>query len=107
MNNYFRITGYCKEQDFCFIVDCYGYYDKVWQLSSNFVTKGMEIVAVGDSNKFLNGNMTLISYDSDYMMARCTCKGRPIETTFTVEGVTYKALKVGDKIYVPDKTQTA
>lgn len=57
-----EITLYCKEQDFCFVVDCYGYYDKVWQLSSNFVTKGMEIVAVGDSNKFLNGNMTFVDY---------------------------------------------
>lgn len=107
MNNYYRITGYCKEKDFCFIVDSYGYYEKLWQLSSDFVTKGMEILAVGDSNKFLNGNLTFSAYDNDYLIARVTCNGRPIETTFTVDGVTYKALKVGDKIYIPDKTKTA
>ena len=38
------------------------------------------------------------------MIARATCKGRSVETTFTISGVTYKSLKVGDKIYVPNKT---
>lgn len=57
MNNYFRITGYCKEKDFCFIVDSYGYFEKLWQLSSDFVQKGMEIIAVGASDKFLDGNL--------------------------------------------------
>ena len=107
MTNYFRITGYSKEKDFCFIVDSYGYFDKLWQLSSDFVQKGMEIIAVGSSDKFLDGNFEKRQeQDSEYMYARATCKGRPIETTFTVDGVTYKALQVDDKIYVPDKTQT-
>ena len=107
MNNYFRITGYSKEKDFCFIVDSYGYFEKLWQLSSDFVKKGMEIVAVGSAEKFLDGNISKMQeQDTEYMHARVTCNGRPIETTFTVEGVTYRALKVGDKIYVPDKTQT-
>lgn len=107
MNNYFRITGYCEEKDFCFIVDCYGYYDKLWQVSADFVGKGMKIIAVGAAEKFLDGNITPMEYRTDYMLARATCNGRPIETTFTVEGVTYKALKVNDKIYVPDRTQIA
>ena len=108
MTNYFRITGYCPKEDFCFIVDSYGYFEKLWQLSSNFVQKGMEIVAVGSTDKFLDGNIDKMQkQDTEYMHARVTCNGRPIETTFTVEGVVYKALKVGDKIYVPDKTKTA
>lgn len=106
MNNYFRITGYCKEKDFCFIVDSYGYFEKLWQLSSDFVQKGMEIIAVGSSDKFLDGNLEPMEHRTDCMLARATCSGRPQETTLTVDGVTYKALKVGDKIYVPDRTQT-
>lgn len=107
MNNYFRVTGYSKEQNISFIVDSYGYYEHLWQFSSELVQKGIEIIAVSDSNKFLNGNITWTDCDDDFLIVRATCDGRPVETTFTVEGVTYKALKVGDKIYVPDKTQTA
>ena len=29
MNNYYRITGYCESEDFCFIMDCYGMFDSV------------------------------------------------------------------------------
>lgn len=107
MKDYFRVTGYCKEQNISFIVDSYGYYEHLWQLSSELVQKGVEIVAVSDSNKFLNGNITWTDCDDDFLIARATCDGRPQETTFPVEGVTYKALKVGDKIYVPDRTKTA
>lgn len=106
MNNYFRVTGYCKEQNVSFIVDSYGYYEHLWQLSSELVQKGVEIVAVSDSNKFLNGNMTWTDCDKNNLVVRATCDGRPKETTFTVEGITYKALKVGNKIYIPDKTKT-
>lgn len=28
MTNYFRITGYCPENDFCFIIDCNGMFEK-------------------------------------------------------------------------------
>lgn len=37
MNNYFRITGYCEQEDFCFILDCNGCYEKLWQFSSMLV----------------------------------------------------------------------
>lgn len=107
MNNYFRVTGYCKEQNIGFIIDSYGYYDKLWQLSSELIQKNVEIIAVSDSNKFLNGNITWTDCDNGFLIARAACDGRPQETTFTVEGIKYKALKVGDKIYIPDKTKLA
>ena len=106
MNNYFRITGYCKEQDFCFVVDSYGYYDKLWELSSAFVTQGLDIIAVSSSEKFLDGSIPKRSCDNDNIYIRAEHNGRPQDTILTVNGVTYKALKVGDKIYVPDKTKT-
>ena len=107
MNNYFRVTGYCKEQNIGFIVDSYGYYDQLWKLSSNLVQKGVEVIAVSDSNKCLNGNITWTDCDKNNLVVRATADGKPTETTFTVEGVTYKALKVGNKTYIPDKTKTA
>ena len=30
--DYFRITGYCPEHDFCFILDSNGKYEKLWNL---------------------------------------------------------------------------
>ena len=106
MHNYYRITGYSKEQNCSFIIDSYGYYDQLWKLSSNIVQKGIEIIAVSDSNKFMNGNITWTDYDQDNLIVRATCEGRPKETTFMVEGVTYKALRVDNKIYIPDKSKT-
>ena len=28
MSNYYRVTGYCPEKDFAFIIDCYGKFEK-------------------------------------------------------------------------------
>ena len=107
MNNYFRITGYCKEHDFCFVVDSYGYFSKLWELSSEFVTQGLDIIAVSSSEKFLDGNIPKRSCDKESIYIRAEHDGRPQDTTLAINGVTYKALKVGDKIYIPDKTKIA
>ena len=37
MTNYFRITGYYPEQDFCFIIDSNGMFEKLWQFSSYLI----------------------------------------------------------------------
>ena len=105
-NNYFRITGYCKEKDFCFIVDSYGYFEKLWQLSSAFVIKGIEVVSVSSSEKFLDGNISREQVNVNHVFVRAECKGKPQQETITIDGITYKALRVGNKIYVPDKMQT-
>lgn len=44
MSNYYRITGYCEQEDFCFILDCYGCFEKLWQFSSFLVQKGLKIM---------------------------------------------------------------
>ena len=75
MNNYYRITGYCESEDFCFIMDCYGMFEKLWQFSSYLLQKGLKVLEVGNDSKFTTG-------------------------------ITYKAVKVADKIYIPDRTQT-
>ena len=47
MNNYYRITGYCEKEDFCFIMDCYGMFEKLWQFSSYLLQKGLKVLEIG------------------------------------------------------------
>lgn len=106
MNNYYRITGYCENEDFCFIMDCYGMFEKLWQFSSYLLQKGLKVLEVGNDTKFMNGNIDRIDEDSEKMYLRANAKGKPEYVTYTINGVTYKAVKVADKIYIPDRAQT-
>ena len=106
MNNYFRITGYSEQEDFCFIIDCYGMFEKLWQFSSYLLQKGLKILEVGSDIKFLDGNIARIEENPDKLILRASAKGKPEYTTQSINGVTYKAVKVADKIYIPDRTQT-
>lgn len=70
MENYFRITGYCQEQDFCFILDCYGYFAELWQFNSFLVKKGLQVLEVGNATKFLDGNLDRISENTSKLLIR-------------------------------------
>ena len=37
MNNYFRITGYYPQADVCFIMDCYGKFNELYDFSSYLI----------------------------------------------------------------------
>ena len=104
MNNYYRITGYCEKEDFC--LDCYGMFEKLWQFSSLLLQKGLKVLEVGNDSKFIDGNIDRIDENSEKMFLRANADGKPEYITQTIDGVTYKAVKVADKIYIPDKTQT-
>ena len=106
MNNYYRITGYCEKEDFCFIMDCYGMFEKLWQFSSYLLQKGLTVLEVGNTDKFTDGNIDRIEEDTEKIYLRANAKGKPEYVTENVNGVAYKAVKVADKIYIPDKTQT-
>ena len=107
MSNYFRITGYHKEKDFSFIMDCNGAYDKLWQFSSYLVKQGFEVVEVGDSDKFLDGNIRRMDVDHEKMGYWCIASGRPIYKTIDIDGVSYQAVQVDNLYYVPDRTRKA
>ncbi len=107
MQNYYRITGYCEEQNCCFILDCYGAFEKLWQFSSYLLQKGLKVLEVGNDTKFMDGNINRANADSEQLILRANAKGKPEYITQTVNGVTYKAVKVADKIYIPDRTKTA
>ncbi len=105
MNNYYRITGYCEQEDFCFILDCYGMFEKLWQFSSFLIQKGLKVLEVGGESKFTDGNLSRIVENTEKVVLRANAKGKPEYVTQTIDGVTYKAVKVADKVYVPNKGQ--
>lgn len=106
MSNYFRITGYCEQEDFCFILDCNGMFEKLWQFSSFLLQKGLKVLAVSNDTKFTDGNIPRVDENAEKLFLRATAKGKPEYVTQVIDGVTHKAVKVADKIYVPDRTQT-
>lgn len=106
MTNYFRITGYYPEDNFCFIIDSNGMFEKLWELSSYCIQKGIKIIEVSNDEKFLDVNISKANVDKNHIILRANADGKPEETTQTIDGITYKAIKVGDKIYIPDKEKT-
>ena len=102
---YFRITGYIPEKNLSFIIDSYGAYEKLWQFSSALLQKGCKIIEVGSSEKFLDGNIPKLENPSTKMVLRATDEGEPIHTNYEFNDMTYKAIQVGDKIYIPDKSR--
>ena len=106
MSNYFRITGYCEQEDFCFIMDSNGYFEKLWQFSSLLLQKGLKVLEVSNSDTFLDGNIERVDEDNTQLFVKAHAHGKPVYVTQTIDGVTYKAVKIEDKIYIPDKAQT-
>lgn len=103
MANYYRITGYCEKDDFCFIMDSYGLFEKKWQFSADLRQKGLRIIEVSDDTQFLDGNISRLTEETDKYVLRANAKGRPEYIDKTIDGVTYKAVKVGNRYYIPEK----
>lgn len=106
MTNYFRITGYCPKDDFCFIMDCYGMFDEMWQFSSLLIKKGLKVLEVSNDETFIDINIRKTEEDKEHLILRANAKGKPENITQEVDGTRYKAIKVASKIYIPDKNQT-
>ena len=103
MTNYFRITGYCPEKDFSFIMDCYGKFEKKWQFSAELVKRGLKIIEVSSDEQFIDINIDkLTEEEPDKFILRAHADGKPEYLQQNVGGVTYKAVKVGDKMYIPN-----
>lgn len=104
--SYFRITGYCEQEDFCFIIDSNGMFEKLWQFSSFLIQKGLKVLEVSAADKFSDGNISRIQQNTDQLSLRAIAHGKPEYTTQQIDGVEYNAVKVSDKIYIPNRTQT-
>ena len=77
MDNYFRITGYYPKADVCFIADCNGKFQAMWEFNSFLVNKGVEIVAVGRDERMSYGNFPRAEYDAEHIILRACAKGMP------------------------------
>ena len=100
MKNYFRITGYCPEHNFSFIVDSNGMFEKLWQFSSYLIQKGLKVLEVSNSEKFKDINIEPIEEDKNHIILRATAEGKPEYIDHLIDGASYKAVKVGEKIYI-------
>ena len=102
MNNYFRITGYWPENNICFIIDSNGMFEKLWQFSSFLIQKGIKVIEASKEEQMLDVNIKKVEYDSNHIFLRANSKGKPEYREETINNISYKAIKVADKIYIPN-----
>ena len=103
MNKYFRIVGYYPAENTSVIIDSHGKYQLLWQFSSALLKKGFKIIEVSDADKFLDISITKTDFDADKIILRASANGEPERITHLLDNTTYHAIKVGDKIYIPNK----
>jgi hypothetical protein len=97
--NYYRITAYEPKNDFTFIVDSNGKFEKLWQFSAYLISKGFEVVEVSTENNFIDITTTKVEEDKDHIFLRATQSGKPLFVPQVVNNITYKAVKVSNAIY--------
>ncbi len=105
MTNYFRITAYYEKEDLSMIIDSNGMFEKLWQFSSYIVQKGLKVLEISNSDNFMDVNTQLADKDTQHVLLRAVHKGKLEYITYSINGITYKAIKVDDMIYIPDKTR--
>lgn len=98
---YFRITGYHPTENFSFIIDSYGMFEKMWQFSSFLVKKGIKVVEVSNDEQFIDIDLKKVDYNSSELMLRATGNGHPDFSEKIIDGVTRKVVIVGGKSYIP------
>jgi hypothetical protein len=101
--NYYRITAYHPTENTSVIMDSNGRHEKLWQFSSELLQKGFKILEVSGDEKFLDINIPKAEPIPDKFILRATATGKPENITHLLNGIEYHAIKVGDKIYIPDK----
>ena len=101
--NYFRITGYSEELKSCFILDSNGMFEKLWQFSAYLVQKDIKVIEVSKEENMIDINIEKVAQDNEHIILRATADGKPEYVNQVINGTTYKAVKVGNKIYFPNK----
>lgn len=105
MTNYFRITAYYEKEDLSAIIDSNGMFEKLWQFSSYIVQKGLKVLEISNADNFIDVNTQLADKDTQHVLLRTVHKGKPEYIMQTINSITYKAIKVDNLIYVPEKTR--
>ena len=101
-NKYYRITAYYPQDDFCFIVDSNGMFEKLWQFSSYLIQKGIKVIEVSRLEDIIDINIEPAQEDKDHFLLRATADGKPEYVEKQINGTTYKAIKIANKIYIPN-----
>ena len=102
----FRITAYHKELDISVIMDCDGKFNYLQQFSLYMQNKGFMVLEQDKEDTMLNGNIKPPKSFPNNIILRACQYGEPKETTITQNGITYRAIKVNRKVYVPNKDRT-
>lgn len=95
MSNYFRVTAYHESENISVIIDSNGYFGQLWELSAFMIQKGFKVLEVSDDSKFLDGNIEKAAKDTESLIVRACCKGKPV-----YDG---NVVKVETKFYTPEK----
>jgi hypothetical protein len=103
MNTYYRITAYHKEKDFSVILDTYQMFQQLWEFSALLIEKGFEILEVGKTTKFGEGNTPITDKYPKKIVIRATQDGRPDYKYVNDNGVSKQAVCVNFKYYIPKK----
>ena len=103
---YCRITVYNREKNLSAIFDSSGMYDTLDDFRAHLLGLGNDIISASTDWQFLDGNINKVEYDKEHIFCRAYHTGEPVNTTFGHNGLTYRALRVGDKIYIPDRERT-
>ncbi len=105
MANYFRITAHYAEKNVSFIADSNGKFEKLWQFSAYLVAKGCKINAVSNIDDCIPCEIKPIPFNAEQFVIRTCYMGTPTETHQSIDGVSYKAIRVKDMLYVPNKDE--
>ena len=61
-NQYFRITAYYPQDNFSFIIDSNGMFEKLWQFSSYLIPKGLKVLEVNRLGNIIDINIEPADY---------------------------------------------
>lgn len=102
-NNHFRVTAYHPTEDITVLIDSYGKFEKLWQLSSMLVMKGFKILEALDCSKFVDVNIPSVEPNKDKLYLRACMVGGPDVFLQDIDGKRVKVVQVENRMYIPDK----
>ena len=98
---YFRITGYHPSDNYCFIMDSNGMFEKMWQFSSFLIQKGFKVLEVSNDEQFKDIDIKRAEENNKQIYLRANAKGKPIYTEKIINGAPQTVVTVGKKSYIP------
>ena len=101
MAKYFRLTAYEPTHNITMILDSNGVFEKKWQFSAFVIARGCQIINITDSDNMIDVNCGKMDYNPKQFKLMAHIIGKAENIKHTIDGKTYDAIKVADKIYIP------